>query len=327
MPLERQPWDGVERRTGDAGVGVTPLKIAIRAAEGTPLDADQMLKDAGDPKLNNVRSVDLQDPKLRAKVGALLRTAVVDDVEIAKFVDGLVSAQFQGSMDTLKAFGLYNPEQPQEGDVPAPTMEQAKEILARQVTPEQLEVIKKMEKPSLQLIPVTSMARYATALDSNKPMSGQIDACVSNWHKKAFARADKRDGVKENTIIGWRIAVTEGAIEPKLLEGDDVQKTLRGRGQWFAQEYAKKGVSGVDLKRMIALMMDSLKRGEPINDYSKQGGSWTFVNSESEENGVVSGVGWSDYYRRVRLDGRDAGFQVGYARFRASVVVDVPKAT
>jgi len=326
MPLERQPWDGVERRKGDAPAGVTSLKIAGKAAEGTPLDADQMLKDAGDPKLNNVRPAGLQDPRLRAKIASLLRTAVVDDVEIAKFVDGLVDAQFQGSLDTLKTFNLYNPEQPQEGDVPAPTMEQAKEILARQVTPEQLEVIRKMEKPSLQLIPVTSMARYATALDSNKPMDGQIDAYVSDWHKKAFARADKRDGVKDNTIIGWRIAVTEGAKEPKLLEGDDVKKTLRERGQWFAQEYAKKGVSGVDLKRMLALMMDSLKRGEPINDYVKQDGTWTFVNDEPEKNGDVSGVGWDDDNRRVYLRERDAGTRSAYARLRASVVVDVPKA-
>ncbi len=285
-----------------------------------------MFQDAGKPDQNNVRAVDLQDPKLRSKIASLLRTAVIDDVEIAKFVDGLVDSQFQGSMDTLKTFGLYNPEQPQEGDVPAPTMEQAKEILARQVTSEQLEVIKKMEKPSLQLIPVTSMARYATALDSYKPMEGQNDAYVSDWHEKAFVRADERDGVKDNTIIGWRIAVTEGAKEPKLLEGDDASRTLRERGQWFAQEYAKKGVSGVDLKRILALMMDSLKDGTPMNDCWKQDGTWTFVNGEPEENGDVSGVGWLDRSHRVFLNEDSADSRDDRARLRASVVVEVPKA-
>lgn len=324
MPLARQPWDGEERRTGDAGTGVTSLKIATRAAEGIPLDAEQMFQDAGKSDQNNVRFADLQDPKLRSKVGALLRTVVLDDAKIAKFVDSLVGSQFEGAKDTLKTFGLYNEREPKKGDVPAPTMERAKEILARQVTPEQLEVIKKMEKPSLQLIPVTSMARYATALDSNKPMDNQINAYVSDWHKKAFARADKRDGVKDNTIIGWRIAVTEGAKEPKLLGGDDTNKTLRERGQWFAQEYAKKG-SGVDLKRMLALMMDSLKDGTPMNDYWRQDGTWTFVNEEPEKDGNVSGVVWRAYDRQVDLNERNADRQHDSARLRASVMVDVPK--
>jgi hypothetical protein len=325
MPLEKQQWDGqTERRKGNAGVGVTFLKVAGRAAEGTPLDAEQMFQNTGDPKLNNVRPQDLEDPKLRSKVTALLRTAVLDDVEIAKFVEGLVDAQYNGSIDTLKTFGLYDKEKPKKGDVPAPDLKQAKEILAKQVTPEQLEVIKRMEKPTLQLIPVTSMARYAEALDSHKPMDRQNDAYVSPWTQGAFERADERDGAKDNTIIGWKIAVTEGSKEPKLLDGDDVDKTLRERGAWFKQEFQRKGVSGVDLKRMLALMMDALKNGEPINDYVKQDGTWTFVNEEPEKNGDVSGVYWYGYDRRVDLRDRGAGNRGSYARFRASVVVDVP---
>jgi hypothetical protein len=328
MPLDKQQWDGqTERRKGDAGVGVTSLKVAGRAAEGTPLDAEQMFQDVGDPKLNNVRPQDLEDPRLRRKVTALLRTAVLDDVEIAKFVDELVDSQYKGSMDTLKTFGLYNQEQPQEKDVPAPDEKQAKEILAKQVTPEQLEVIKRMEKPTLQLIPVTSLSRYVSAMDSYKPMEGQYDTLVSDWHKKAVVRADERDGVKNNnTIVSWKIAVTEGADEPKLLEGDDVQKTLRERGQWFKQEFARKGVSGVDLKRALALMMDSLKAGKPMNDFWKQDGTWTFVNEEPEKDGHIFGVLWNAGYRRVYLGERDAVIQSVGGRFRASVVVDVPKA-
>ena len=325
---QKEPWDGVERRHEDAPIGVTALKQALRGAEAG-VDGSDLYADAGKPELNSVRAADLQNPKLRSRVASLLRTAVVDDVEIERYMSELVDTQYEGTMDTLKlgAKPLYNAEQPQEGDVTAPTLEQAKDILAKQVTPEQLEVIKKMEKPTLQLIPVTSMARYAEFLDGHKPMKGQNDAYISDWHKEAFVRADERDGVTNNkSIIGWQIAVTEGAKEPKLLDGDDVNKTLRERGQWFTQEYAKKGVKGVDLKRMVALMMDSLKTGQPMNDYWKQDGTWTFVNEEPENNGDVSGVGWVVDNRQVDLDEVAADSQFADARMRASVVVNVPKA-
>ncbi|MBI2463906.1 hypothetical protein HYV57_03035 [Candidatus Peregrinibacteria bacterium] len=324
MPLERQDWNNVERRQGDAAVGLTALKIATRAAEGTPLDADQMFKDGGTPDQNNVRSADLKDPKLRAKVEALLRTAVLDEAEIAKYINELVDSQYKGSLDTLKTFNLYNPEQPPEGDVPAPTLEEAKDILASQVRAEQLEVIKRMEKPTLQLIPITSMTRYVTALDSNKPMEGQRNAFVSSWHQGAFERADERDKVNNNTIIGWKIAVTEGKKEPALLYGDDVSKTLRERNAWFKEEFGRKGISGVNLKEMMLLMMGSLKSGELMNNYWRNG-TWTFVNEEPEKDGCVSGVDWDDYDRRVGLRERDAGLRYASARFRASVVVDVPR--
>jgi hypothetical protein len=268
----------------------------------------------------------LENSKLRDEVEDLLQIAP-DDTETANYVNELVDAQYRGSLDTLKTFNLYNPEQPQEGDVSAPTLEQAKEILATQITPEQLEVIKRMEKPTLQLIPVTSMNRYVKALDSYKPMKKQEDAYVSPWHTGAFERADKRDAVTDNhTNIGWKIAVTEGVKEPKLLEGDDVDKALRDRNAWFQQEYGGKGVSGVDSKRMLVLMMHSLETGKPVNDYWKDDATRTFVNEEDEKDGLVSGVYWNDVAHWVGFYEFSSDVQDPNARFRVSVVVDVPKA-
>lgn len=242
--------------------------------------------------------------------------------EINRFIE----AQYRDRMDTLKVFGLYDPDRPHKGDVRAPEMAQVQEILARQITPEQTEVLRRMERPVLQLIPITSMDSYITALDRYKPMERQENTFVSPWHKGAFVRADERDEVKTNkTITGWRIAVTEGAKEPKLLEGDDINKTLRERAAWFAQEYGRKGISGVDLKRVLLLMMDSLKEGKPMNDYWKQDGTWTFVNGEPEKDGFVSGVDWGGSNRQVSLAEAFADRQFGSARLRASVVVDVPK--
>lgn len=311
MSSENTRWKGKERRNEDVEGVVTPQTLATRAArEG--LNADQMFEQHEDPAQNHVRPEDFKNPELRSEVEVLLRTAVID---------GLVDAQCEGSLDTLKTFNLYNPEQPQEGDVPAPTLEQAKEILATQVTPEQLEVIKQMQKPTLQLIPVTSMDRYIEALDSHKPMDDQDNAYVSPWHKEAFERADKRDGVTDNTIIGWRIAVTEGLKEPKLLEGDDLSRTLRNRNAWLQRI----GVSGVDLKRMLLLMMNSLKTEKPVDDYWKDDGTFTFVNEEGERNGRIAGVAWLDIRRQVWLFDFPAGDSSEKAGLRASVMVDVPK--
>lgn len=325
MPLERQPWDGVEHRKKNAGIGITSLKIATRVAESTPLGAEQMFQDSGKPEQNNVRQEDFGNQKLHGRVATLLRTAVINDIEIADCVNELVDTQYQGSLDTLKTFNLYNPEQPQEGDVPAPTLAQAKEILTSQITPEQLEVIKRMKKPALQLIPVTSMSRYAEALDSHKPMKRQANALVLGWYKKAFARADKRDGVSDNkSIIGWKIAITEGAEEPELLDGDDGSKTLGERAAWFKREFGKKGVSGVDLKRMLILMMESLKNNKPINNYVERNGTSTFVNEEPGEDGAVSNVAWRNNLYLVYLFESKAVDPNYYARFRTSIIIDVP---
>ena len=277
------------------------------------------------------------DPIVRGFVNGHIMRTIGEDMsesgydeketpEISEYINKLTDAQYEGTMGTLKTFNLYDPEQPQEGDVPAPTLEHAKEIFANQVTPEQLEAIKGMEKPTLQLIPITSMNRYIKALDSCKPMEKQDDAYVPPWHREAFESADKRDGVTGNdTIIGWRIAVTEGAKEPKILPGDNIEESLRDRNIRFKQECGSRGVSGVDLKRMFASMMESLKNGEPLNDYCRDNGTWTFANEEGEKDGRVSGVYWSVNDRRVNLSVRYAARQSRVARFRASVMVDVPK--
>lgn len=243
--------------------------------------------------------------------------------EVAKYVDTIVTAQFQNAMDNLKGGKnpLYDPEHPRKGDVPPPTMDYIKQILSTSLTSEQLEVVQSMKNPKLQLIPPNrSTSDYVAHMDGNKAMDGQRDTSVSAWTKGAFGRADKRD----KAVSNWKVAITEGENEPDVLPGEDINAPLRERNAWFAREYGEKGVSGVDLKKALLLMMDSIRKGEPINDILKQNGTATFVNSESEKDGFVSGVYWHGADRRVFLVGRDADDPRAYARLRASVVVDVP---
>ncbi|EKD63007.1 MAG: hypothetical protein ACD_51C00365G0001 [uncultured bacterium] len=325
MGQTKPAWDGVERR-GNQIPGRSAVNIADRALEEGN-GVEDMFRGADKPEDRNVRAEDIADLNLRRQVEGVLSASQVDYSEIGQLVTKLVDEQYANRLGKLKARGLYNPEQPKEGDVPPPTPDQTKDILKKQLTPDQSEVIKGMKKPVLQLVPVTSMARYVESMNAHKPMSGQIDAYVSEWSKGALQRADVRDGVVgDNTIVGWRIAVTEGEKEPEVLKGDNLGKTLRQRDAWFKQEYGKKGASGVDLKRMLLLEQDSLEDGEPINDYVKQDGTWTFVNEEPENNGGVAGVGWSGSARRVVLAEDLADILYNGARVRASVVVDVPRA-
>jgi|WetSurMetagenome_2_1015567.scaffolds.fasta_scaffold134578_2 hypothetical protein len=336
MPSEKTSWDGDERRLGNATSAVTALKIAARAAEGSPLDVNQMFDASDEPRLNNVRPEDYENPRLRYKVAAILRAAAADNVEIVDGITELVDAQYQGSLDTLKFFGLFNPEQIGEGDVPVPTLAQAKEILANNITPEQLQFIKKMKIPGLQLVPITSMARYLEALNRRK-LDGQVDAQVSNQCAEAFARADERDGVAgNNTIIGWRIAITEGENEPALFDGDDTNMKLEKRIARFEKQFGRNGIYGVDFKRMIISMLRGLKDCNPVNDYFKQSGTYTVVNEEPEDGTFVFIIAWHhiDYRTEthndldkghVAFEHVHAGLLHENARLRASVIVDVPK--
>lgn len=243
--------------------------------------------------------------------------------EINQYVNKLVDAQYQSSLDNLKLGEkpLYNPEYPRKDDVPAPTPEQVKKILG-QITSGQLEEINKMGNPTLQLIPITSMARYVEALNSYKPMEGQEDALIKDWYKVVFKRADTRDSVKDNTISDWRIAVTEGSKEPKIPDWDDVNKRSGGRETQFKQKFGEKGITGVDLKRMFLLMMESLKNGEPINNCIQEGGTRTFVNEESGTGNYVPEVYWNDSYSRFDLTA-SGNVSSPDLRFRISIV---PKA-
>lgn len=253
----------------------------------------------------------------------------LDCSEMKQVVERLMSEQYRDSLDILSVFNLYNLEKPQKGDIPPPTLEQAKEIFMKQVTSEQLGVIKGMKNPTLQLIPICPMSRYVKALDSRKSMSEQIDAHIPQWIKLAFERADERDGIdpSNNAVIGWRIAITEGEKEPQILQGDNTGLTYRRRIAWFKKTFDKKGVSGVDFKRVIVLIMKSLKNNEPISDI-RNNGTWTLINEEPENNGDVAGACWDDETHQVNTNAYNAvNYDDFFVRFRTSVVVDVPRAS
>lgn len=207
-----------------------------------------------------------------------------------------------------------------EGDKPFPSVEDAIKHFA-DLSPEELADINQMQKPVFQLLPITSSERNLKDLNENKPMDKQIDAYVSPWTKRAFERADARDGVTDSgeTILGWNIAITEGTNAPGVLEGDDVNEKIEDRLEWFQTAHPNRGA---DLKRCMKLQQAGFAKepARPVDDLFGEDSTWTMLNGEPIHEGCVAGGDWNVNFRRVRLSEGDVSLQYGRARFRLSVM-------
>jgi len=238
-----------------------------------------------------------------------------------------IAQQYNEAMDSLKEYGLYNSEDANSKDKKPPTDEYVMQIIGSKLTKEQKEAINKMQKPVLQIVPNRTCEEYVSALNKNKPMVNEEGgAYVSDWTKGAFGRANTRDNAKNGRITGWKVVITEGADAPAILSGDDTGKTLEERFKWFKDNFESKSISGIDIKSYMLLQMAALAKTppRPIDDYQGSDKTLTMLNNEEIFENTVSGVYWRDYRRQVRLFEGRAGDQDVRARFRLSVVVDVP---
>lgn len=341
MALEgRKRLGGIERRFRNA-----PMADMLRPIAHRILHLRVSLEDVFSGKSGAicVRSGDLVNKKLREAVAGVLGgivganvlsgagVAVVENVAPVvaepESLEKSIPVQYYDALGVLKKFGLYGGLNSIQGDVDVPTLGVVKDILGG-FTSDQNAVIGRMKKRVLQLIPITSMARYMRALNWYKPIEGQTDAMVFDWYKCVFAGADALDGVKSDStadlIVGWRIAITEGAEEP-VLDGDNVSNTLAERIDWFVGKFGEIGVSGVDLKRMILLMMDSLVRGKLLNSIASSDGLCTVVNGEPQVDENVPVVSWIYSINRVSMMFAGCDDPHEHAVFRTSVMKDVPR--
>lgn len=208
----------------------------------------------------------------------------------------------------------------QEGDKPFPSVEDAIKHFA-DLNPEELVDINQMQKPVFQLLPIISSKRNLKDLKDNNPIDEQIDEYVSPWTKGALERADARDGVTDagETIVGWNIAITEGANAPDVLEGDDVNEKLEDRLKWFQTAHPNRGA---DLKRYMKLQQAGFakKTAMPVDDLFGKDSTWTMLNGEPIHEGCVAGGRWNASFRRVDLDGLSVADRADVARFRLSVM-------
>jgi hypothetical protein len=243
-----------------------------------------------------------------------------------------IGQQYSEAMENLKRGGLYNPEKLIKKNKKAPTMEEVIQIVRTKLTKKQKEVINKMQKPVLQIVPNRTCGEYEAALNKNKPMTdaygggkAQVNANVSNWAENAFRRAGTRDNAEYGRITDWRVVITEGSDAPSILPGDDVSKTLKERIKWFKNNFEKKGISGIDFKSYMLLQMAGFAKNppRPIDDINAEDKTWTMLNAEGVFNGSVAGASWSNYNAYVSIFDDRVENENDLARFRVAVVMKI----
>lgn len=157
-------------------------------------------------------------------------------------------------------------------------------------------------------------------------MPDQIDACLSPKMHEMWNDRDAKDGLtslEDDEIIGWQVGFVEGADAPDLLKGDDIQKTLGERCEWFDREYGAQGVQGADFRSDALLQIRGLRKTppRPVDDVWDKDQTWTMLNGEPMKDSLVAGARWLN--RRVVFRGGRTFSQFTRARFRLAVMVDV----
>lgn len=264
-----------------------------------------------------------------------------DLIRIIKFVD----SSYNDALDTLAAFNLYNPMDPQDGDVSPPSKREVIRAFLEILGPRQIEVIASMKDPVFQLIPVTSMKRYLDALNSELLFMWQTEAYLGAYSDVALENADRRDlqSSLSQSVIAWKMAITEGILCPYAEESvGTFNRTWSGSvnpialADEFSRRYGnpnETNISGVDFKRQILLIMHALKNGHRLGTNERGVFIATMLNEEEVNDSggrrLMPFVAWQysrifdRIYDRVVVAGSIENFTVNSYHFRISVGGDV----
>lgn len=267
-----------------------------------------------------------------SKIGTLFNEMIDEDIiddedrDLDEDLEKMIDSQYDSALTLLETSGLYNPSERTH-----PSKTHVKKLLAQNISSDQLKVINQIQNPVLQLVPKLTCEEYETALNKNKPMilnnsALHGNAVITDWVRNAFGRANTRDNAEAH-ITGWRVVITEGADAPTLLPGDSINRNLKERYEWFKNNFENKGISGIDIKSYMLLQIAGFAKStpRPVDDYQESDETWTMLNAEEIfENLIVSGS-FFNAICRIRLSERSINFRYNVARFRTSVMIDVPK--
>lgn len=268
-------------------------------------------------------------------------TECKEALKIQEYINNFVEENYDRAIAVLPA-GVTNP----------PSQEEVKNLLADQLTLEQFEVIKAMDKPVLQIISLlTSGKEYINNIMKHNGSEDALNAPeVQDQVTYGLNRADIRH---KNLSTNFQIAITEGAESPRILSKDNKELPIEDRNELFQKYYESKGVSGIDLKRMIDLITQSIKEDKKIDqrtwsyvmdmwghivnwNLKEWEGTFTIINGEPNNNLYRSSLDpeaskydfcrfkpLPPHYRNHRHGDNYLYFdQAG--RFRPSVVINMP---
>lgn len=229
-------------------------------------------------------------------------------------IERLVGEQLEGEFSLLRDFELYDPNRPGKDDVPPPAdADTASRLLITKLTTQQVvEILARVNKPQIELAPVTSFERYVRAIDGHPKMPDQVGTYVNATRRAVWARQDAAVVGKGDRIIGWELGITDAT--PDL----DADRTLNGNlGQ--QREQAEGVLSGKGLRllsphRHALAAIRALNRGKPL-----AARTWEVLNDNTGDDSVVPDASWDA--SQVFFDGAYPEYQEAGARFRPEAVV------
>lgn len=221
----------------------------------------------------------------------------------------LVNMQYADEVSLTRDFELVSGR-----DLAPPSAEHVRALFLERFSPEQVAAFFKLAKhPHLQLEPLISFTKCASALDTHKVMKNQIVTYLHPRLHEKWTKQDKSAGMGD-TVSGWRVGVLDTV--PELDDDPELQ------GLSFGQQVMKNGAKFRRLgmrsphpRRYLLAQMRALRRKEPLDREN-----WSALHYGY---GGMAGGGWGSV--RVVFNERDADRQHNHARFRPEMVLDVPR--
>lgn len=213
----------------------------------------------------------------------------------------------------------------QPDDVQPPPLSQVRALLCEdfRANPEHLVEIGNMKKPVFQLVPVfthegAGFRRMVQNLDAH-PIQEQETAYIDTDSRLRW-RMDRTTIPTASRIVGWKLAITEGgdlneASNPYL--GEPLHEQFRlAKEDYFRRKLRITNKYQYALLQKQALGLPGATRGIDSE-------SWSVLDDPSlEGEPLVLGGGWNAEMVFFDTDNEE---QAEHARFRPSVVVDVPR--
>ncbi|MGE3278838.1 MAG: hypothetical protein AB7J40_03515 [Candidatus Altimarinota bacterium] len=231
-------------------------------------------------------------------------------------------------------FALSYAIQPREGDAPLPSREAILASVMTILTPERAREILRFHEAKLVLTPITSLERYLEELNQT---SQTMERCrvpyVSEFAQNQLNAQATQAQVEANKIKSWKFAISEGAQTFDIPEWDNGRETHQQRIERFNGRFAKSNILRLDYQSYIALMVQDLLKGRPIdckyrNDSTSinaQTDTWqyTLMNETDEKQGLVGTAFWDGSFRYVNLFSDHLDNRDGVARFRPAVMGEI----
>ncbi len=269
-----------------------PLEEAQKEAE---IAQERMLRLAGATKeeINKILH------RTKTTMMAERRELTIEDAELLAALE----KQYEQMTATLASYQLFILK------LPMPSWEQIKGKL----NAEMLEKARKLEEPTLLVVPPVSRQAMVEAIDAHK-VSGQTNDTYT------YELGDDNlwnGGKPEGKEPPWEVTIVTGVRDVKASKAM-IKGTNYHRAKAWVEKYEGQGLDVInDARTYLTLMMRSLTAGKPIDKKF-----WTVLNAknltgEDVREGLVARGWWCD--DRVCLNGAYPVYGDRYFRSRGAV--------